>query len=171
MTGLCASYDLARYRTPLRRITVDKLEKEKMQDKLQVIKMAEQKGGKQRREAIEKLMIYARNLGCKVTAGGGSAGGINFRYGSICYAIMDITTDGEVKIYGQCHPNKNDNDLNAKINRWLESREDIKLKSHPVNCHGLLSQKVEEVPLSALIEFLEKALEYIKEIYYKPTVR
>lgn len=150
---------------------MDKLEKEKMQDKLQVIKMAEQKGGKQRREAIEKLMIYARNLGCKVTAGGGSAGGINFRYGSICYAIMDITTDGEVKIYGQCHPNKNDNDLNAKINRWLESREDIKLKSHPVNCHGLLSQKVEEVPLSALIEFLEKALEYIKEIYYKPTVR
>lgn len=150
---------------------MDKLEKEKMQDKLQVIKMAEQKGGKPRREAIEKLMIYARNLGCKVTAGGGAAGGINFRYGSICYAIMDITTEGEVKLYGQCHPNKNDNELNAKINAWLESREDIKLKSSPINCHGLLNEKVENIPLPALIEFIEVALKFIKEIYYKPAAR
>ena len=155
---------------------MDKLDKEKMQDKLQVIKMAEQKGGKARREAIEKLMIYARNLGCKVTAGGGSAGGINFRYGSICYAIMDITTDGEVKLYGQCHPNKSDNELNAKINAWLEehqpkSEDDhsgLPLKSKPINCHGLLKKPVEELELPSLIEFLEVALKYIKEIYYKP---
>ncbi len=151
---------------------MDKLDKEKMQDKLQVIKMAEQKGGKARRDAIEKLMIYARNIGCKVTAGGGSAGGINFRYGSICYAIMDITTDGEVKLYGQCHPNKNDNELNAKINAWLESHQDeangLPLKSKPINCHGLLKKPVEELNFGVLIEFLEVALKYIKEIYYKP---
>ncbi len=163
---------------------MDKLDKEKMQDKLQVIKMAEEKGtkkggeecGKARRAAIEKLMIYARNLGCKVTAGGGSAGGINFRYGSICYAIMDITTDGEVKLYGQCHPNKSDNEFNAKINAWLEAHQPkddkdtqgLELKSKPINCHGLLKKPVEELSLGSLIEFLEVALKYIKEIYYKP---
>lgn len=137
-------------------------------DKLEVIKNAEEKGGKERREKIEKLMIYARNLGCQVLAGGGAVGGINFRYGSIGYAIMDINTEGEVKLYAQPHPNKTaPAELSEKINNFLGNREDLKMKSHPINCHGLLTQKVEEVPLSALIEFLEIALQSIKDTYYK----
>jgi len=137
-------------------------------DKLEVLKSAEEKGGKERRQAIEKLMIYARNLGCQVVAGGGAVGGINFRYGSIGYAIMDLNTEGEVKLYAQPHPNKGAPELlSTKINNWLASREDLKLKCHPINCHGLLNQKVEEVPISALINFLEIALEGIKETYYK----
>jgi len=136
-------------------------------DKLQVIQAAEEKGGKPRREAIEKLMIYARNLGCQVEAGGGRVGGINFRFGSNGYAIMDLSTEGDVKLYAQPHPNKTaPESLSARINKFLEDREDLKLKSHPINCHGLLAQKVEEVPLSALIEFLEISLQSIKDTYY-----
>lgn len=136
-------------------------------DKLQVIQIAESKGGKARREAIEKLMIYARNLGCNIEAGGGRIGGINFRYGGIGYAIMDLSTDGDVKLYAQPHPNKTaPEELSNRINKFLENREDLQLKSHPINCHGLLNQKVEDVPLSALIEFLETALQAIKDVYY-----
>ncbi len=137
-------------------------------DKLQVIQAAEEKGGKPRREAIEKLMIYARTLGCNIEAGGGRIGGINFRYGGIGFAIMDISTEGDVKLYAQPHPNKGAPELlSGRINKFLEERqEELKLKSHPINCHGLLTQKVEEVPLSALIEFLETSLQAVKDTYY-----
>ena len=136
-------------------------------DKLQVIQAAEEKGGKARREAIEKLMIYARNLGCNIEAGGGRIGGINFRFGGIGYAIMDLSTEGDVKLYAQPHPNKTAPEaLSNRINKFLENREDLELKSHPINCHGLLTKKVEDVPLSALIEFLETALQAIKDTYY-----
>ncbi len=137
-------------------------------DKLQVIQAAEEKGGQKRRKAIESLMMYARNLGCNIEAGGGRIGGINFRYGGIGYAIMDISTDGDVKLYAQPHPNKDAPDLlKDRINKFLESREDLKLKSHPINCHGLLSQKVEEVPYQALTDFLEMSLQAVKDTYYK----
>ena len=136
-------------------------------DKLQVIQAAEEKGGKARREAIEKLMIYARNLGCNIEAGGGRIGGINFRFGGIGYAIMDLSTEGDVKLYAQPHPNKTaPESLSNRINKFLEDRKDLKLKSHPINCHGLLSEKVEKVPLGALIEYLEVALQAIKDTYY-----
>ena len=147
-------------------------------DKLQVIQLAEEKGakeggtehpekGKARREAMEKLMIYARNLGCNIEAGGGRIGGINFRFGSIGYAIMDLSTEGDVKLYAQPHPNKTaPESLTNRINKFLGERDDLKMKSHPINCHGLLTQKVEDVPLSALIEFLEMALQAIKDTYY-----
>lgn len=137
-------------------------------DKLQVILEAEKKGGKPRREAIEKLMIYARNQGCNIEAGGGRIGGINFRYGGIGFAIMDISCEGDVKLYAQPHPNKGAPDLlRERINKFLEEhQEDLKLKSHPIQCHGLLIDKVENVPLPALVEFLEASLQAVKETYY-----
>lgn len=137
-------------------------------DKLQVIQAAEAKGGKPRREAIEKLMIYARELGCNIEAGGGRIGGINFRYGGIGYAIMDLSTEGDVKLYAQPHPNKAAPDsLCNRINQFLKEREDtLELKSHPINCHGLLKKRVEEVKYEPLAEFLEVAVEAIKDTYY-----
>ena len=144
-------------------------------DKLQVIQLAEQKGteqggpekGKARREKMEKLMIYARNLGCNIEAGGGRIGGINFRFGGIGYAIMDISTEGDVKLYAQPHPNKTaPESLSNRINKFLEESEHLKLKSHPINCHGLLINKVEDVDLEALIKYLEVALQAIKDTYY-----
>lgn len=149
-------------------------------DKLQVLKTAESNGnlvkdqdgnptprGKERREKMEKLMVYARNLGCNIEAGGGRIGGINFRFGSIGYAIMDLSTEGDVKLYAQPHPNKTAPEaLTNRINKFLGESADLKLKSHPINCHGLLSDKVEDVNLSSLCEFLEMALQAIKDTYY-----
>lgn len=137
-------------------------------DKLQVIQTAEKNGGKERREAIEKLMIYARTKGCNIEAGGGRIGGINFRYGGIGYAIMDLSTEGDVKLYAQPHPNKTaPESLSQKINKYLENNEALELKSHPINCHGLLTKKVEEIPRQALYDFLDLAIDAIKEAYYK----
>ena len=137
-------------------------------DKLQVIQAAEEKGGKARREAIEKLMIYARGLGCNIEAGGGRIGGINFRFGGIGYAIMDLSTEGDVKLYAQPHPNKTAPEkLSNRINEFLlENQKDLELKSHPINCHGLLIKKVEDVSLAALTAFLETAVQAIKDTYY-----
>ena len=144
-------------------------------DKLQVIQAAQEKAekeqegkGKKRREAIERLMIYARDLGCQIEAGGGRVGGINFRYGSIGYAIMDISTEGDVKVYAQPHPNKEaPAELHDKISEYLEKSEQLTLKSKEIKCHGLLNAKVEDIPREALIEFLEVALQAIKDTYYK----
>ena len=140
-------------------------------DKLQVLQEAEKKGGergKERRKAIESLMIYARNRGCNIEAGGGRIGGINFRYGGIGYAIMDLSTEGDVKLYAQPHPNKNaPEELSNSINKFLgEHAEDLKLKSHPINCHGLLMNKVEDVNRQSLVDFIELALKAIKDTYY-----
>ncbi len=144
-------------------------------DKLQVIKAAEAQGeergegrGKERRDAIEKLMVYARNLGCAVDAGGGRIGGINFRYGSIGYAILDVSTAGDIKVYAQPHPNKAAPEAMSKsINDYLTQNEFLNLKSPPVNCHGLLIDKIEDIPISALIDYLEFSLQHIKDTYYK----
>ncbi len=59
-------------------------------DIVQVLELAEQKGCKECREKIEKLMIYARNLGCLVEA-------VNL----IGNAIMNDNIDGEVMHYVQ----------------------------------------------------------------------
>ena len=146
----------------------DLLLQEDTVDKLQVIKLAEKEGGKPRREAIEKLIVYARQSGCNIEAGGGRVGGINIRFGGIGFAIMDISAEGDVKLYAQPHPRKTaPESVCNKINQFLEDRQDeLKLKSHPINCHGLLTEKVENVSIGALIEFLEVSLGAVKETYY-----
>lgn len=137
-------------------------------DKLQVIKQAEKEGGKPRREAIENLIVYARQSGCNIEAGGGRVGGINIRFGGIGFAIMDISSEGDVKLYAQPHPRKTaPESVCKKINDFLDEHQDeLKLKSHPINCHGLLTEKVENINIGALIEFLEVSLGAVKETYY-----
>ena len=58
-------------------------------DKLAIIRKAERLGGSERRESLEHVIIAARDLGCESQIGGGQAGGINIRYGSIGYALME----------------------------------------------------------------------------------
>ena len=66
------------------------------------------------------------------------------------------------------YPNKTaPESLSGKINKYLENNENLKLKSHPINCHGLLTSKVEDIPQQALYEFLDLALDAIKDTYYK----
>ncbi len=80
---------------------------------------------------------------------------------------MDISTEGDVKLYVQPHPNKTAPEaLSSRLNQFLGEHAHLKLKSHPINCHGLLKEKVEDVPMEALVEFLETAVQAIRETYY-----
>ena len=66
------------------------------------------------------------------------------------------------------HPNKTAPEaLSNRINKFLEDNSEVlKLKSHPINCHGLLTEKVENIDYTYLIEFFETALKAIKDTYY-----
>jgi hypothetical protein len=136
-------------------------------DKLAVVQKAEELGGKERRNALEQLMIAARTLGCTIDAGGGRIGGINFRFGSIGYAILDVSTTGDVKVYVQPHPNKTAPEaLTTRLNEYVAQHPDLNLKTHPINCYGLLDTKVEAIPIEALSSFLETAVQAIRDTYY-----
>ena len=138
-------------------------------DKLEVIRKAENLGGKQRRSSLEHVIIEARKLGCDPQIGGGRAGGINIRYGSIGYAIMDINTKGLVKLYVQPHPGKSSTEefVNT-LNSFIEQTEGLEPKSFPINSYGHLEDKVEDIPDKSLSDFLHFALDQIREEYYKP---
>ena len=138
-------------------------------DTLDVVKVAEKRGGTERREALESIVIHAHQLGCDSRVGGGRAGGLNIRYGSIGYAVMDINTKGVVKLYARPHPNKDAPDeLQDTLNEFIDARDALEPKSFPINSYGHLEEKVEDIPEKALINFLEKSIALIKEEYYEP---
>ena len=136
-------------------------------DTLEVVKKAEQIGGEERRSAIEHLLITARDCGCDPRVGGGQAGGMNIRYGSIGYAILDVNTQGIVKLYVQPHPNKvAPDELMDALNGFIETQEELEPKSFPINSYGHLEAKIEEIPNDVLERYLRKAVELIREEYY-----
>lgn len=138
-------------------------------DRLDVCRVAEEKGGTERREALEKIVIYAHELGCDTRVGGGRAGGLNIRYGSIGYAVMDINTKGVVKLYAKPHPNKDAPDeLNESINDFVDDAKKLELKSSPINSYGHLEDKIEDIPIKQLKGFVEQSVELIREEYYEP---
>jgi len=138
-------------------------------DRLEVIKRAEERGGPERRQALENIVIAARELGCDSRIGGGRAGGMNIRYGSIGYAIMDINTKGVVKLYVQPHPNKDAPDaLQESLNHFIDVSEDLEPKSFPINSYGHLEEKVEDIPSEVLASYLEEAVSLIRQTYYEP---
>jgi hypothetical protein len=141
-------------------------------DKLDVIQLAEERGGTDRRKALEHVMITARNLGCDADIGGGRAGGINFRYGSIRYAIMDVNTKGLVKLYVQPHPGKDAPDqMKDGLNDFIGEMEALEPKSFPINSYGHLEDKVEDIPNDDLDAFLEESVRRIREVYYRKHMR
>ena len=136
-------------------------------DKLDVILKAERLGGKERRESLEKVIVEARDLGCDFRIGGGRAGGINIRYGMIGYAVLDITTTGEVKLYASPHPGKDaPDDLSETINERVDDIEGLEPKSFPIGSYSYLEDKLEDVPDEALADFLQTAVGQIREVYY-----
>lgn len=139
-------------------------------DKLQVIKKSEELGGSERRAALEKLMLKAHQLGCDSEVGGGRIGGINFRYGSIRYALLDVNVEGEVKLYVQPHPNKSPPpEISDLLNGYIKDNEHLKVKSFPLTCYGHLEGKLEELPSDALFGYLTASVKAIREEYYKPS--
>ncbi|MEO1273152.1 MAG: hypothetical protein AAFX99_34125 [Myxococcota bacterium] len=135
-------------------------------DKLDVILKAERLGGKERRESLEKVMIEAREMGCDFRIGGGRAGGINIRYGMIGYAILDVTTTGEVKLYASPHPGKDAPDeLSDAINDQVDRLDGLEPKSFPMGSYSYLKDKIEDVPDEALTHYLQTMVEQIREVY------
>lgn len=140
-------------------------------DTLEVVRKAEERGGTERREALEEVVIHAHQLGCETRIGGGRAGGLNIRYGSIGYAVMDINTKGTVKLYAQPHPNKEaPEELHDEINNFVEAADPLELKSFPINTYGHLDDKVEDIDVEVLKGFLDHVVELIWNEYYEPYV-
>lgn len=138
-------------------------------DKLDVIRKTERLGGTDRKEALIALMIKARQLGCDARIGGGRAGGINFRYGSIGYAIMDVNTRGQIKLYASPHPGADAPvALREALNDCILRSDGLTPKSFPISSYGNLEDKLEDVPEFALHEFLREAVEQIHATYYQP---
>ena len=136
-------------------------------DKLTVIQKTGTRG-EARRDTLEHIIRTAHKLGCASEVGGGRIGGINFRYGSIRYAIMDINVDGEVKLYVQPHPNKAaPEELSQTLNDYIKNHESIMVKSHPLTCYGHVEKLLEEIEVEDLEGYLEKAVACIKETYYR----
>lgn len=137
-------------------------------DKLDVIKKMEAEGGMERRRGLEDLIRQARKLGCSIEIGGGRVGGINLRYGSIGFAIMDVNCHGEVKLYVQPHPSRPaPAELRDALNDFIgERKTELEPKTHPINSYSLLQKKLEEIESDALHAYLEEAIERIRGTYY-----
>ncbi len=138
-------------------------------DTLEILTKAEELGGLERRNAIMKAIIKARQLGCDATPGGGKAGGFNIRYGSLKYAVMDLNTLGEVFLHLKAHPNKDLSDeMREQGNQFVNNIEGIVIKNSPINHYGQIEGAIEELPDDAIDRFLEYAVETIREKYYRP---
>ncbi|MFW5967627.1 MAG: hypothetical protein ACOCV2_08925 [Persicimonas sp.] len=140
-------------------------------DTLDVLEKAERKGGPERRERMTQVIMAARDLGCSYNVGGGKAGGFNIRYGSLRYAVMDLNTRGEVFLHIKHHPSKDiTDDQRDEANEFVESIDGFTIKNGPINNYGQIEEEIEDVPIEALEKFLERTVETIREIYYRPHI-
>lgn len=139
-------------------------------DKLDVIRKTEELGGKEHRDALEMLMRKANKLGCDLDVGGGRAGGINIRYGSIRYAIMDVNVHGEVKLYVQPHPGKEaPEEVIDSLNGLIAGDDSLDPKSFPISSYGHLNEPLEDIPAESLLMYLNGAIDVIRQTYYAGT--
>lgn len=138
-------------------------------DTLEILSKAQELGGDARREAMMAAFITARDLGCKITPGGGKVGGFNVRYGSLKYAIMDMNTRGEVFFHIKHHPNKDlPADKKAKANKFVSELDGITIKNAPINHYGQAEEPIEDIPEDSMTSFLEYAVDVIRTEYYDP---
>lgn len=138
-------------------------------DFLEILAKAEELGGLERRKAMMETIIKSRDLGCDATPGGGKIGGVNIRYGSLKYAVMDVNTRGEVFLHIKAHPNKDIDPAKQDLaNQFLDSLEGLEIKNAPVNHYGQADSPIEEIPAEALEQFLEYAVGNIRETFYAP---
>ncbi len=136
-------------------------------DKLDILHKTEADGGTDRRKKLEVLMMEGRRLGCRLEVGGGQAGGINFRYGSLLYAVMDINTKGEVKLYVQPHPTRSaPPELSKALNGYIEQAAGLDPKTFPISSYGYLKTKLEDVPIEDLMAWLHTSIDQIRGTYY-----
>ena len=136
--------------------------------KLEILHRSAELGGDERRKGLERLMITGRDLGCALEIGGGKVGGINFRYGSIRYAVLDVNTEGEVKLYASPHPGKSaPEDLHTALNDAIKAAEGLEPRQFPIGTYGMLQSKIEEVPIESLESFMHTSISLIRAEYYE----
>jgi hypothetical protein len=141
-------------------------------DTLEVLELAEERGGPGRRENMRQLLVTARELGCRYNVGGGKAGGFNVRYGSLRYAVLDVNTRGEVFLHIKPHPSRGISDEDRdKANEIVGNIEGFSIKNGPINHYGQIEEDLEDVPPEALAEFLEWAVDNIRTKYYDPHIK
>ncbi|AWV90829.1 hypothetical protein [Bradymonas sediminis] len=120
---------------------------------------------------MTETIMAARDLGCDFNVGGGKAGGFNVRYGSLRYAVMDLNTRGEVFLHIKHHPSKNITDeQREEANKFVEGLEGLTIKNGPINNYGQVEEPIEELPIESLIAFLERTVEIIRDVYYRPHI-
>ena len=138
-------------------------------DFLEILAKADELGGAERKQAMMDTIIKSRQLGCDATPGGGKIGGVNIRYGSLKYAVMDVNTKGEVFLHIKAHPNKEiDPQHQLDANEFLNSLNGLDIKNAPVNHYGQADAPIEEIPAETITQFLEYAVDYIRETFYAP---
>ena len=138
-------------------------------DTLEILNKAEELGGQERKEAMMRTFITARNLGCKITPGGGKVGGFNVRYGSLKYAVLDMNTRGEVFLHIKHHPSKDlDADKKQRANDFVSELDGITIKNAPINHYGQAEEAIEEIPEDSMTSFLEYVVDVIRTEYYDP---
>jgi hypothetical protein len=141
-------------------------------DTLDVLKLAEERGGPERREAMRQLLVTARDLGCRYNVGGGKAGGFNIRYGSLRYAVMDVNTRGEVFLHIKPHPSRGITDQERDdANEFVAELGGFEIKNGPINHYGQIEEPLEEVPAEGLAKFLEWTVNMIRKKYYEPHIQ
>lgn len=146
-----------------------RLHREEPLDFLEILQKAADQGGPERKDAMMQTIIKARQLGCDATPGGGKIGGVNIRYGSLKYAVMDINTRGEVFVHIKHHPNKDIDPVDQEAaNQWLTDLKGLEIKNAPVNHYGQCEAPIEEIDREAIDKFLEFAVGRIRKQYYAP---
>ena len=136
-------------------------------DALDVLQKSRAEGGEERKDAIEHLIVRARQLGCTPLVSDSKDGGFKIRYGSIRYAVLDVNTNGRVYFHVKAHPNKDlPEDLSERANTFIVNLEGVDIKNGPINCYGQAEQTIEEIPRESIDQFLEYSVNTIQEHYY-----
>ena len=136
-------------------------------DVLDVLRLAEEKGGADRRAAITHLLKYARSAGCLFQTAGGKTGGFNVRYGSLGYSLVDVTTEGTV--YLHVNPDsgrKLDDETRTARNEFIESLEGVTVKNGPIQNYGQVAEVIEEIPGETMEKFIDFCVTHIRSDFY-----
>ena len=132
-------------------------------DVLDVLRLAEERGGKDRRQAISRLLKSARDLGCTFQTGGGKRGGFNVRYGANSYSILDVTTDGTVFVH--INPDSAlalSTEERASRNAFLAGLDGLTMKNADVQNYGQVTELIEAIPEASVDALLRFALDQIR---------
>lgn len=136
-------------------------------DKLDILRETERLGGPERRQALTRILVETRNLGCKHSVSDARVGGINIRFGTLGFAVADFQCDGTVKVYAKPHSSlETPEEMHEALNEFVKEAEGMETKSHPIGTYGHLDDPLEEVPLDSILGFIRTSVSAIRAQWY-----